>query len=179
MRAVAASLRAWPLRRWVVAALVGVAGVLVVAVPTDLINTPLFHRDIPPEWWSWPALALSAGLAGLLATTYVASPGSRPATAAAQRRGSGERADRPARRGALAGLLTFFAVGCPVCNKFALLALGYAGALTWFRPFQPVLQLVAIVLLGWALRARLIGGQSCPARAAPEAEPALTTRQEP
>jgi hypothetical protein len=29
-----------------------VAFVLVVAVPTDLIDTPLFSREIPPTWWA-------------------------------------------------------------------------------------------------------------------------------
>jgi hypothetical protein len=83
--------------------------------------------------------------------------------------------DHPSsRRGDLAGgLLTYFAVGCPVCNKLVLLALGSAGAMTWFEPFQPVLQVAAVVLLLWALRSRLRGELSCPAPA-PEraAEPA-------
>jgi hypothetical protein len=68
-------------------------------------------------------------------------------------------------------LLTYFAVGCPVCNKLVLLALGSAGAMTLFEPFQPVLQVTAVVLLVWALRGRLRGEVACPAPT-PVAEPA-------
>ena len=42
--------------------------------------------------------------------------------------------------------LAWFAVGCPVCNKLALLALGYSGAITWFTPVQPFLALGALIL---------------------------------
>ncbi len=63
----------------------------------------------------------------------------------------------------MAGLLTFFAVGCPVCNKLVLLSLGAAGAVTWFQPFQPLLQVAAIALLTWALVRRLRNRASCPA----------------
>lgn len=57
--------------------------------------------------------------------------------------------------------LAWFAVGCPVCNKFALLALGYSGAITWFAPFQPVLAVLALVLTGVALIVRLRGRVLC------------------
>jgi hypothetical protein len=122
----------------------------VVAVPTDLVDTPVFGREIPPTWWAWPSLVVTSVLGGLLLASYVA----RPAVTDADR--------RTARGGWVGGVLTFFAVGCPVCNKLVLLALGSAGALTWFEPVQPVLQLLAVVLLGWALRARLRGELSCP-----------------
>lgn len=125
-------LRSWPTRRWLVAAATALSTVLFIGVPTDLIDTPLFSREIPPTWWAWPALLVSSVLAGLLA----------------------------------AGLLTFFAVGCPVCNKIVLLALGSAGALTWFEPVQPVLQVAAVALLAWALRSRLRGEIACPAPSA-------------
>ena len=59
-------------------------------------------------------------------------------------------------------MLSFLAVGCPVCNKIALLALGYSGALQWFAPLQPVLALAGVALLAWALRARLRGAVTCP-----------------
>jgi hypothetical protein len=63
--------------------------------------------------------------------------------------------------------LAFFAVGCPVCNKLALVALGYAGALRWFAPVQPFLAVGGVALLGWALRARLQGQLVCPAPTEP------------
>ncbi|HEY0952911.1 hypothetical protein [Nocardioides sp.] len=145
-----AVLGSWAPRRWLTAAAAGAVFVLVVAIPTDLIDTPVFGREIPPTWWAWPSLVVSSVLGGLLVATYVAGP---------------EQADAPApRRGGWIGAsLTYFAVGCPVCNKLVLVALGSAGAITWFEPVQPVLQVLAVALLAWALRARLIGELSCPA----------------
>jgi len=55
-----------------------------------------------------------------------------------------------------------FAVGCPVCNKLVVLALGAGGALTYFAPVQPVMALLTLGLLLYALRARLAGEKSCP-----------------
>jgi hypothetical protein len=152
------SLRHWSARRWLVAAVAGVGYALLVAVPTDLVDTPLFGREIPPTWWSWPALLVSSALAGLLTATYVAAP--RP-TGDEGLPAGGPGGDGPRRGGYLGGFLTFFAVGCPVCNKLVLLALGSSGAMTWFEPVQPVLQLVAVAVLIWALRLRLRGDATC------------------
>lgn len=152
-------LRSWPLRRWAVAALATVGYVLLVGIPTDLIDTPLFGRDVPPTWWSWPALLVSAALAGLLTATYVKVPDPDPTPEPA----ATPEPPRPVTRAGYAGgLLTFFAVGCPVCNKLVLLAFGYAGAMAWFQPVQPVLQALALALLGWALWRRLRTQTSCP-----------------
>ncbi len=140
---------AWPARRWLVALAATAVFVLLVAVPTDLVDTPVFGREIPPTWWAWPALLVSSLLGGLLTATYVRAP-SQPDRASSRRGGW------------VGGLLTYFAVGCPVCNKLVLLALGSAGAITWFEPFQPVLQGVAVLVLLWALRSRLLGELSCP-----------------
>ncbi len=144
------ALRCWVLRRWVVAAVAAVGYALLVAVPTDLVDTPVFSRDVPPTWWSWPALLVSSLLAGILTASYVAEPG---ATHASE--------DGPRRGGYVGGCLTFFAVGCPVCNKLVLLALGASGAMTWFRPVQPLLQVAAVAVLVWALRVRLRGESAC------------------
>lgn len=70
------------------------------------------------------------------------------------------------RHGIAGGLLTFFAVGCPVCNKLVLIALGSAGAMTWFAPLQPLLVVAGIAALGWALRTRIVGQRECPVDAA-------------
>ncbi|MBG6214020.1 hypothetical protein RCH23_001942 [Cryobacterium sp. CAN_C3] len=75
-----ADLRHWPSRRWWVAVATALFTVVFIAIPTDLIDTPLFSREIPPtvwswSWsWSWPVLVLSAVLAGLVTATYVAHP---------------------------------------------------------------------------------------------------------
>jgi hypothetical protein len=142
----------WPARRWAVAAGSALGYAVLVAVPTDLVDTDLFWREIPPTWWAWPALAVTSLLAGLLAATYVAA-GSPPEGRA--------RDGRPTRGGYAGVLLTYFAVGCPVCNKLVLVALGSAGAVTWFEPVQPVLQGAAVLLLLWALRQRLRGERAC------------------
>ena len=145
-RAALASVRRWPARRWATAAVATAVVALLVAVPTDLVDTPYFSREIPPTWWSWPALAASALLSGLVVATYVDPPRTD---------------DTGSRSSLLGGALTFFAVGCPVCNKLVLLLLGTSGALTWFEPVQPLLQVAAVALLGWALVARLRGEVAC------------------
>ena len=109
---------------------------LVIALPTAMIPSPVFGREIPTTWWAWPVLAVTSVLSGLLFATYVREPGGQESGEASINRG-----------GAAGGLLAFFAVGCPVCNKLALIALGYTGALQWFAPVQPFLGVAAIGLL--------------------------------
>jgi hypothetical protein len=159
------ALRSWDRRRWLTALAMTAVGVVVVAVPTDLIDTPVFSREVPPTWWSWPALLASAVLGGLLVATYVQEPGSPdPAPAEAERRSRWW--------GGAGGLLTFFAVGCPVCNKLVLLALGASGAMTYFEPVQPVFSVLALLLLAWALTRRLQGQVACAVPALPHADAA-------
>lgn len=138
----------WTGRRMIAALGGAVLTAVVIAVPTDLIDTPLFGRSVPVTWWAWPVLAVTAVLSGLLLATYVRA-GERPAP------------DRR-RLGALGGLLSLLAVGCPVCNKLVLLALGTSGAMTWFAPAQPLLAGVSVVLLTWALVSRVRAERRCP-----------------
>ncbi len=84
----------------------------------------------------------------MLLATYVREPGQ-------------ERADRALKIGTVGGLLAFFAVGCPVCNKLVLMALGASGAMTWFAPLQPFLAVTSLVLLGVSLVLRLRGQVAC------------------
>lgn len=63
--------------------------------------------------------------------------------------------------GLVGGVLAWFAVGCPVCNKIALIALGYSGAITWFAPVQPFLAGAAVILCAVALVIRLKGQVLC------------------
>ena len=141
------SVRYWPRRRWIVAVVSAIGTVAFMGLSTAMIPSPLFGRAVPTTWWAWPALMVTGLLSGLLAATYVRGP-STPATVS--------------RTGLAGGVLSYLAVGCPVCNKLALLALGYTGALTWFAPVQPWLGLGGIALLGYALRARLRGEVVCP-----------------
>ena len=143
-------IRGWGVRRYLVAFAAGVVWLVLSGVPTDLIDTPLFVRMTPPEWWNYPSWVAGAVLLGLLAATYVADP-------------ARNRADASHGGKVFAGgLLSVFAVGCPVCNKLVVLALGAGGALTYFAPVQPVLALLTLGLLLYALHARIAGEKSCP-----------------
>jgi hypothetical protein len=137
---------------------------LIVGLPTDVIPNPVFGRPVPVTWWSYPVLAVTAVLAGLLLATYVRTPQADTAPAGHLARSAELELvdDRPTRLGGLGGLLSFFAVGCPVCNKVVVIALGATGARTWFEPLQPLLAVAAAVLLAVALRARLRSADRCP-----------------
>ena len=151
---VADALRAWSMRHVVVAVGAGLLITLLIGLPTDVIPNPVFGRPVPVTWWSYPTLVVTAVLGGLLAATYVGARSGAPASL--------DEVDAPTRRGGIAGLLSFFAVGCPVCNKLVIVALGTTGARQWFEPVQPVLAVASIVLLGWALRSRLRSASACP-----------------
>ncbi|MHB1927877.1 MAG: hypothetical protein ACYCUG_00300 [Acidimicrobiales bacterium] len=117
-----------------------VAYIVVIGVPTAIIPNPLFHRMIPAGTWNYVAWLLPAALFGPLLATFLVP---WPQTCRVDRRlGAG-------------GLLSFLAVGCPVCNKLVVLAVGISGALDYFRPLQPLLGGMSLALLGLALWARL------------------------
>src|SRR5215472_5630549 len=126
----------------IAAALFAVAG----GVPTDVIPNPLAHREVPATWWSYPALAVTALLGGMLAATYARTRAEPDVTG----------------RSADGGLLSLLAIGCPACNKLVVMLVGTSGALSLWAPLQPQLTIASIVLLAWALRARLATEQSCP-----------------
>ncbi len=144
--AVLGSIGRFTVRQWTTAAIAAVVVGLLVGLPTDVIPNPVFGRPVPVTWWSYPVLVVTALLGGLLAATYVRTS---------------DDLDRPARAGGVGGLLSFFAVGCPVCNKVVVLALGTVGARRWFEPLQPLLAVASIVLLVVALRARLRSVDGC------------------
>jgi hypothetical protein len=150
------TLRTWTPRHLGIAVVAASTVALLIGVPTDVIPNPVFGRPVPVTWWSYPTLAITAILGGLLAATYVRRPGPidpDPSVA--------DEIDASTRTGGAAGLLSFFAVGCPVCNKLVLVALGTTGARQWFEPVQPLLAVASIVLLGWALRSRLRNAATC------------------
>jgi hypothetical protein len=142
------ALGTWSPWRWRMAALIGTGVALAVAIPTAVIPSPIFGRAVEVTWWSYPTVVLTGLLSGLLLATYVREPGQ-------------ERADRALKMGTVGGLLSFFAVGCPVCNKLVLIALGASGAMTWFAPLQPILASTSILLLGVSLVLRLRGQVAC------------------
>lgn len=147
MQATVASLRSWNRRQWWTAIAGALATTVLLGVPTDVVPNPVFGRPVPVTWWSYPVLAITAVLGGLLLATYV-------------RRDTG--GEQPARLGGVGGALSFFAIGCPVCNKVVVLALGSVGARQWFEPVQPVLAVASIVLMAVALSRRLRSAEACP-----------------
>ena len=150
------ALKGWTRTRWWFAAAMGSVSALAIGLPTDVIPNPVFGRQgTPVEPWAVPVLAITAVLSGLLFATYLQANDTNDTDDTGA-------LDRPSRFGSVGGLLSFFAVGCPICNKVVVIALGTSGALTWFAPIQPYLGIVALGLLAWALMVRLRGEVACP-----------------
>jgi hypothetical protein len=149
----------WSSRRWYAAVLSGLGIGFLIALPTAVIPNPIFGRAIETTWWSYPTVIISAILGGLLIATYV-----RESTNDDEIEVKGT--DTSLRIGTLGGFITFFAVGCPVCNKLVLVALGSSGAISWFAPIQPFLAVISLLFMLWALNVRLINQNSCALTAA-------------
>ncbi len=129
--------------------------VLFLGVPTALIPTPLFSRSVPPVWWNYPVLVLAGVLSAVVFATYVRT---RPVS---------RRDDATGRSlGSAGAVLSFLAVGCPVCNKVVLLLLGASGALSYWAPLQPAIAVLSLVLLVEAALRRLAAEAACPVRPA-------------
>jgi len=139
------TLARWPVGRWVAAAAVAVLVALVTGIPTDLVPTSLFRRMTPIPWWSWPLWVATAILAGLLAGSYVRDHRERLGTASSLG----------------GGVMSFLAVGCPICNKLIVAALGVSGALSYFAPVQPLLGVAGLAVLLSALHRRLAESGAC------------------
>ena len=142
------SLRSWPSIRWVVSGLTSLVTFLFIGLPTAIIPNPIFGREIAVTWWSIPVLALTSIFSGLLFATYI-------------RVNSLFAEEKSLKVGGLAAFLTYFAVGCPVCNKLVIVALGYSGAITYFAPVQPLLGLISLTLLIYLFFKRVLNEGSC------------------
>lgn len=142
------SLLMWSTKRWIVAAGAGVATYLFISIPTAVIKNPVFGREIGVTNWSVPVIVISSILTGLLSATYVKNEIS-------------DQNPKQLKIGSAGAVLSYFAVGCPVCNKLALIAFGYTGAFQYFAPIQPYLAIAGIALLAFSLRVRLNNEYSC------------------
>lgn len=123
--------------RWGRAALAAAATLILIGVPTDILANPWFGREIPVRWWEYPVLGATAVLTGLWFGIQMPP--------------KDESSSAPAVSGAA---LALFAVGCPVCNKVVLLAIGTSGALGFWAPIQPYLAVLSLVLLAAAVAYR-------------------------
>ena len=148
----------WSVRRWLAAAGVALGTYLFFGLSTAVLANPVIGREIPPTVWSPNVLLVTAILTGLLTATYVRNDGPAPLPAETAEVMPGP---RTARAGAVGSLLAYLAIGCPVCNKIALLLLGTTGALNIYAPIQPYLGAIGIALLAIALVIRLRGEISC------------------
>ena len=142
------------------------ASLLAFGLVAAIIPNPVFGRQIPPEPFAMAVWLVSAPLMGLLGATYSAPaiPAAtatrlmpliiEPAGGASHRQGT--------TLGTVAGFGAFLAIGCPVCNKVALVLLGAGGAMTVFAPLQPLIGAASLVLLAgtlaWRFRLRARGG---------------------
>lgn len=152
----------WSVRRWIVAAAVAGATYLFFGLSTAVLENPVFGRAVPPTPWAPEVLIATAVLTGLLTATYVRNDGPAPIRlAASDALGEPAARSRTARAGAAGSLLAYLAIGCPVCNKIALILLGSTGALNLYAPIQPYLGAIGLALLGLALVIRLRGEVSC------------------
>ncbi len=134
-------LRALPPSTWVRAIPYSLIAAVVIAVPADLIDTSFFGRPIEPKGIDYLILAVTAALIGTILAI-------RPEQLT-------ERDEQDQTRTAWGGLVSFLAVGCPVCNQAVVALVGTSGALSWWSPVQPVVGLLAIGLLVHTLRRRL------------------------
>lgn len=146
---------------------------LAYGVVAAIIPNPVFGREIPPTDAAVAVWLISAPLVGIIGATY-SSPWAAATSpimmlggggmAAAAASGATARAaddERITWLGGVASFGTFLAIGCPLCNKVALLLLGTSGALSIWAPIQPVLGVVSLALLAatvvWRLRLRATG----------------------
>lgn len=138
---------AWPVISWprfAAAFLLGAAAVaLLTGIPTVLIPNDWFTRMTPVQGYAYPVWALTAVLSGLLAALHW---GIRSAACPRSQAGA---------IGGAGALASWLGIGCPVCNKLIVAALGAAGAMTYFAPLQPWLAAGSLGLLVAALALRL------------------------
>jgi len=134
-------IRALPPATWVRAIPYALIAAVVIAIPSDLINTSLFGRPVDPRGIDYVILAVTAALIGTILAI-------RPEQLTV-------RDEQDQTRTIWGGFVSFLAVGCPVCNQAVVALVGTSGALSWWAPVQPVVGLLAIGLLVHTLRRRL------------------------
>lgn len=148
---------------WARALVSFIAGTVFVAlltgIPTDVVPNDWYTRMTPVESYGVPVWATVSILSGILAASLW---GVR--TAVCPARGSGT-------LGSVGAAFSWLAIGCSLCNKLVILAIGASGALTFFAPLQPWLAALSVGLLlasiAWRWRALLAVRSVHPDSAAP------------
>ena len=126
-------------RGWL-AATVGAAGAfLALGVPSVIIDNLYFIRMIPVRTQDYVIWLIANILLSLVLDTFAI-----PSVKGNSGKVFGS------------GILSFLAVGCPICNKLVVLFLGIYGALAFFEPLQLYLGIASVAMLIWThlLRAR-------------------------
>ncbi len=132
---------------WPRAVVYGAIAAVLIGIPSDLIDTPIFGRPVEARWLDYVILATTSALIGLiLAIRPPSGDVDSDADSAVERQGTTT---------LWGGLVSFLAVGCPVCNQAVVALVGISGALSWWAPVQPIVGLAALTLLVWTLRKRL------------------------
>ncbi len=136
-------------RTAIVAVLATLGTAVVIGIPTDVVPNPWFGREVGVRPADVLVLIALSVVTGALASTYVVAGGSGPSAP---------------RAGFSSGLIGWFAVGCPVCNKLVVALLGVSGATSKFEPAQPFIGALAVALAVTALlvRVRAIRRGACP-----------------
>ena len=125
------------LRGWLFALAGAAAALVLIGIPSAIIQNSLFVRMTPTRDQDYAIWVATAVLAGLIVGTFGAAAGSSEKALAS------------------GGVLSVVAVGCPICNKLVVLLIGTSGALSFFAPLQLYLGLAALVLLAWTLWLRV------------------------
>ena len=139
-------LRELPRAVWPRALAFGAVAAVLIGVPSDLIDTPIFSRPVAVRWLDYVILVATSFLIGLILAIRPAPSAEAGTDTAVERQGTAT---------LWGGFVSFLAVGCPVCNQAIVALVGVSGALAWWAPVQPVVGLIALGLLLWTLRKRL------------------------
>ena len=139
----------WSRVQFLIFAVGGILAAFIIGIPTGIIRTTFYTRMTPVLWWNYPVWLVSSLLSGILLASYF------------NRRVKNLNAENGVATGASGSLLTVFAVGCPICNKLIVMAIGVTGALEWFAPIQPILGIASIGLIAFAVHKRLNISSKC------------------
>jgi len=139
-------LRALPPTTWLRAIPFAALAALLIGIPSDLIENPIFGRPVETRPIDYVILTITSALIGLVFAIRMPADASEDVVDASERNET---------RTMWGGWFSFMAVGCPVCNQAVVALLGTSGALSWWAPVQPFVGALAIGLVLWALRTRL------------------------